>query len=233
AWTSTPSKNSSGGSQVTDDLTALGNYIYKLTCTGNGGTASGTASVQVVSLPIVSLTADNISLSVGSSTILHYSSSNASSCSSVGFSQTKNTAGQINTGALSEGVYDYSLTCSNLEGTAIATTSISVSDSKTFIPTCCATRGSTICLPSVIVNNIMTWKIAGIPGSIADVSYTIDGVDYIQNGMAVDSGIINVPKIYTTVGQKAFSATINSGGKSGSCSATTTSIQEGGPIIEF
>jgi hypothetical protein len=235
AWTLSPSKNSSGGSQDTSNLPNLGTYIYKLSCTGNSGTAFATASVQVVSLPIVSLTANDINLSIGSSTILRYSSSNADSCSSVGFAQTKNTAGQINTGALLEGTHDYSLTCTNGEGTAIATTSISVSDSTTFVPICCATRGSADCSNSVVVNNIMTWKISGIPGTTADVTYTIDGSDYSQTGVSVSGGIINIPKIYTTVGQKEFSATITSGGKTGSCpmNTNTTVVQEGGGIIEF
>jgi hypothetical protein len=235
-WTLSPSKNFSGGSQDTSNLPNIGTYIYKLSCIGNGGSASSTASVQVVSLPIVSLTADNINLSIGSSTILHYSSSNADSCSSVGFSQTKNTSGSISTGALNEEKdYDYSLRCSNSEGTATATVSISVSDSKTFVPTCCSTRGSVDCSNSVAVNNIMTWKISGIPGSTANVTYTIDGSDFGPTPYTVDSGTINIPKIYTTVGQKDFSATITSGGKTGSCpmNTNTTVVQEGGGIIEF
>jgi hypothetical protein len=234
AWTLPPSKNSSGGSQDTGNLPNLGTYIYKLSCTGNSGTAFATTSVQVVSLPIVSLTADDINLSIGSSTILRYSSSNAVSCSSVGLPPNiTNKTGTTSTGALLEGTHDYSLTCNNGEGTAIATTSISVSDSTTFTPTCCATRGSPNCEDSVVVNNIMTWKISDIPGSTADVTYTIDGSDYTQNNVSVSSNKIDIAKIYTTVGQKEFSATINSGGKTGSCTATTTVIQEGGGVIEF
>jgi uncharacterized repeat protein (TIGR02543 family) len=107
-------------------------------------------------------------------------------------------------------------------------------DNSTFTANCCATRGSADCSNSVVVNNIMTWKISGIPETSATVSYTIDGTSFGPTTYSVNDGVINIAKIYTTVGQKDFSATATTPGlKTGICSTTTTVIQEGGGIIEF
>jgi uncharacterized repeat protein (TIGR02543 family) len=188
----------------------------------------------------VTLTADRTSLLVGESATLSYSSSNVGSggsCFINGESVSIDMPGTRQTDIFNAtGTFPFTLTCSNSEGTAATTTSISVSENPILNLTCCATRGSPICDDSVVVNNIMTWKISGLPETetSATVSYTIDGTSFGPTTYSVNDGVINIAKIYTTVGQKDFSATATTPGlKTGICSTTTTVIQEGGGIIEF
>jgi uncharacterized repeat protein (TIGR02543 family) len=188
----------------------------------------------------VFLTAATTTLLVGESTTLSYSSSNVGSGSCKLNGATVPTSGQGETGPLNKGTWVYTFTCTNSSGVTKTApdVSISVSENPNLNLTCCATRGSDTCSDSVLVNNIMTWKIE-LPNSVPNgtevgVTYTIDG-DIRHVTKTVSSGKIDIAKIYTTVGQKEFSATITSGVKTGSCptDTTTTVVQEGGGVIEF
>ncbi len=217
----------------------------------NGGGTEFTATTPVIaSIPVyakwsgeltVSLTADDYSLPVGASTTLNYLSSNvgSGSCNINNESVSKDISSTRQTDIFNAtGTFSFTLTCGNsLGATSTASVSILVLEDSNLNLTCCATRGSLNCDGSVVVNNIMTWKISGLPETetSATVSYTIDGFNFGPTTYSVNAGVINIPKIYTTVGQKDFfaTATTTPGLKTGICSTTTTVIQEGGGVIEF
>ncbi|MGH7249971.1 MAG: hypothetical protein ACREGC_03270, partial [Minisyncoccia bacterium] len=123
------SVNLSGSSTVSPSSTTT----YSITCYGASGTSPATAyatvnvsQVSQAPQPTVSLTADSTRIPAGSSTILRWSSQNATSCTaSGGWSGSKGTSGSAST----EPLYNtttYSITCTNSVGSASASVTVSV-----------------------------------------------------------------------------------------------------------
>lgn len=122
AWSGS---KATSGSQSTGSLTA--NSSYALTCTGSGGNASASASVNVVGSPpssvTVSLAANPTSVASGGTSTLTWSSTNATSCTaSGGWSGARPTSGSESTPALSTTTL-FNLACT---GTGSASTSAGV-----------------------------------------------------------------------------------------------------------
>jgi hypothetical protein len=124
AWGTAPKALS--GSQSTGALTASGSY--SLTCTGSGGSASASATVTVFPVPTVSLMANPTMVTSGGSSMLTWSSTNATSCLASGaWSGTKatsNSTGQ-STGPLTN-TSAFTLACTGTGGTASASATVTV-----------------------------------------------------------------------------------------------------------
>lgn len=115
------------GSQSTGALKA--NTTYSLTCTGAGGSATQAATVSVTPItpaPTVSLAASPSSIVSGKSTMLTWSSTNATSCTaSGGWSGSHSTSGSQSTGTLSANA-TYTLTCTGGGGSAAQSATVTV-----------------------------------------------------------------------------------------------------------
>lgn len=116
------------GTQVSGALTVATDFV--LTCTGAGGTASRTVTVNVTQpVPTLTLTAAPAALVQGGSSTLTWNSANATSCTASGaWSGTKPTSGSESTGTLSSvGTFSYTLSCSGPGGVTSRTANVVVS----------------------------------------------------------------------------------------------------------
>ncbi|MBP9714947.1 MAG: DUF11 domain-containing protein [Candidatus Pacebacteria bacterium] len=129
-------KNTSG-TFYTGNLTS--DKTYNITCTGNGGSAVDSVTVNVGSEPYnppptpnptVNLTANPMSIAYNGTSMLSWSSTNATSCNATGgsngWSGPKNTSGTFYTGNLTN-TTSYNITCTNSSGSASDSVSIYVS----------------------------------------------------------------------------------------------------------
>ena len=117
------------GTEATGALTNSGSYA--LTCIGDGGTVTKSASVTVQAAPTLTLSASPTSVQSGSASQLTWSATNATSCiASGGWTGTKATTGSQSTGALAANT-SYTLTCSGAGGSVAQTASIAVTATPT------------------------------------------------------------------------------------------------------
>lgn len=142
-WTNTPSKALGGGSELMGILSTIKTYSYSLTCTNATGTSAvATATVQVVSAPVINtFTISPVSGAVGTVTpTLSWTTSNApTSCTATGdwngaksisspSSETLNRLNIVKT-------YSYTLTCANSIGSDSKTVTIPITASGgTYLP---------------------------------------------------------------------------------------------------
>lgn len=103
---------------------------YKLTCTGNGGSVARTATVTVAapSAVSVSLQATPSAIAAGGSSLLAWTSSNATSCTAsggAGFSGGVATSGNVS--VRPSVATDYSISCTGPSGSASDSVTVSVS----------------------------------------------------------------------------------------------------------
>lgn len=134
SWSSTgaTSCNSGGhgtgttGSFNTGKLTS--NTTYTVSCTGTGGTSSGSATVTVGAPQAVSVSvwADSSNVDYGGSTYINWSSSNATSCADINGNNLGATSGRFNSGSL---YYDstFYVYCNGPAGTTSGSTTVYVS----------------------------------------------------------------------------------------------------------
>ncbi len=132
AWTG--SKAVPSGNQSTGSLTT--SRSYTLTCTGPGGSASDSVTINVGSLPppsapSVNLTADSTSLAYNGSTTLRWNSVNATSCTASGdWSGSKAVpSGNQSTGNLTT-TQNYTLTCTGPGGSNTDSVRVSVASNN-------------------------------------------------------------------------------------------------------
>ena len=117
------------GTEVRNGLTA--NTSFTLSCTGAGGTATQTVTVNVTPAtppPTLALSANPAAILQGNSSTLTWSSSNASSCAATGdWTGAKATSASESTGALSSvRTYTYILSCTGAGGSASQTATVAV-----------------------------------------------------------------------------------------------------------
>ena len=152
-WSDT--KSLSGSQTITPTVTTT----YTITCTNSVGTDVDTATVIVQDLgddtfPSVSIIANPSSIQQGNSSILSWSSSNATICSaSNGWSGTKSLSGTLTISPSQ--TTTYTITCTNSAGSANDSTLVSVSQ-QTQIPIV-----SIIANPSIIQqgnSSILSWS---------------------------------------------------------------------------
>jgi len=112
-------------------------------CTSNSGYSSTNGvpcDGSTMSAPTASLTADSTNLSYGNSTILHWSSTNATSCSNVLGKGDVATSGSVSTGVLTQNT-TFNITCSNSSyKPANASVTINIAPSP-FPPGCTSNSG--------------------------------------------------------------------------------------------
>ncbi len=126
-------------------LIVLALFAGALTACGGGAGGSGEAGAGAEGggggLPTVSLSANPMTVSVGGSSQLTWSSTNASSCSASGiWSGSKGTSGSESTGSLTT-TGSFTITCSNAAGSVARTVSIAVS--STTLPSVSLTTSKT------------------------------------------------------------------------------------------
>jgi hypothetical protein len=120
------SRNTSGNATI-NNITA--NTTFTLQCTGAGGSAQRSVTVQVMGAPpapTVTLSANPTTVNAGSSATLNWSSTNANSCTaSGGWTGTKATSGNQSTGALNATTM-FVLACTGAGGSAQQSVTVTV-----------------------------------------------------------------------------------------------------------
>lgn len=138
-WSGT--KGASGTQTVTPSATST----YTLACSGAGGSVMNSVTVTVTPvtpLPAVSFTATPASLASGSTSVLKWSSSNATTCNASGaWSGTKATSGSFTTPAITAAA-SYTLACSGAGGSTSSTLIITLQDSTAPTATSASTLGT-------------------------------------------------------------------------------------------
>ncbi len=123
------------GSQIisgSQSVSPSSTTIYAITCSNSTGQSSAQATVTVIAAltqnPTVTLTANPSNVNLGQSSVLSWSSTNATSCYASGaWSGTKSTSGLESTSSLTQQINTFYITCSGAGGTANAQTTVSVS----------------------------------------------------------------------------------------------------------
>jgi len=129
------------GSEITAPITA--GSAFTLTCTGAGGMGAATANVAVAPKPTVSITANPISVMSGGTTVLTWSSTNATSCIASGsWLGSKSTAGsEMRASIIAASAY--TLTCTGLGGMGAATANVTIAPAPPPQPTVTITANPT------------------------------------------------------------------------------------------
>ena len=130
AWSGSKAIN---GSEAKSNM-GSGVYTYTITCSNQHGSATDAVRVNVrqPQMPIVDIKANNsdgpINLVSPASYTLSWTSNNASSCSASGaWSGSKNVFGTESSSNVGVGNYTYTITCSNLAGSATDSVTVNVS----------------------------------------------------------------------------------------------------------
>jgi len=125
----------SGASTVAP--TALGTTTYVITCTGVGGTASSSVSVNVViPLPSMNMTVNPTQITVGQSSTVTWSSSYATSCTATGaWSGTMPTSGTQTVTPATPGPNIFYLSCGGAGGTRDDSVTVTVAAAPPPSPT--------------------------------------------------------------------------------------------------
>jgi hypothetical protein len=137
------------GSQSTGALTT--GSAYSLTCVGPGGTTPPvSASVSILPLPVVTLSAAPSAVAAGGSATLAWSASNATACSaSGGWSGSLGLNGTQSTGPVSAATA-YSLSCTGAGGTSSANATVNI------IPTATLSISPSVVAPGG--TSTLTWN---------------------------------------------------------------------------
>ncbi len=124
--TSCTASNAWSGAQATSGTqtvspTQIGTNTYTLTCTGPGGTLIASVPLTVNNpLPIITISVNPTSITLGQSATLTWSSSNATSCTaSNAWSGAQATSGTLAVTPAATGSQTYTLTCSGAGSTSI------------------------------------------------------------------------------------------------------------------
>ncbi|MBA4284449.1 MAG: hypothetical protein C0434_02820 [Xanthomonadaceae bacterium] len=137
AWTG--ARATTGNQPVTP--AGSGSLGYTLSCTGAGGTASATATVTVndpplLPVPTVSLSAAPATVTLGSTSTLSWSSTDATSCTaSDDWSGSRATSGSASVTPAATGTARYTLSCTGGGGSASATATVTVNPVPPALPT--------------------------------------------------------------------------------------------------
>jgi hypothetical protein len=138
-WTSTNATNCtdsgawSGGYAVSGTASEFestaGTVAFTITCTGPGGSASATATVTVTAAvtpsPTVTIAVDPTSVTVGDTSTLTWSSTNATACTASGaWTGTQATSGTASEKPTAAGSQVFTLTCTGAGGSANASATL-------------------------------------------------------------------------------------------------------------
>jgi len=125
AWSGTEA--TSGTQNLTPATTGTNSYV--LTCTGSGGSTTGTARVTVTAaVPTVMIAINPTAITTGQSATLSWSSSNATACTASGaWSGSEATSGTLSESPSAAGTDVYTLSCTGSGGATSASATLTVS----------------------------------------------------------------------------------------------------------
>ena len=219
SWTGT---KSASGSVSTGPM-AAGGYTYSLSCTNAGGTGYANnvpLTVGTVPKPVVTISANPISVTSGGSSNLTWSATNSpTSCTASGrWSGTKASSGTASTGSLATSAtpYTYTLSCTNAGGTGSATTGVTATSGTAASPPVVSISAS----PSSIgtgSSSTLTWSATNSPTSCTasgNASWT--GAKSANGSQSTG--------VMTTAGTYTFTLSCNNSAGSGSKSVSITVI---------
>jgi PKD repeat protein len=183
-------------------------YVFVLTCSGPGGTtAPSSVAVTVTTAAVVPtiglFAALPPTIQVGASTLLTWTSANATSCTagggagtwggSVATGSAGTTSGPINTA----GVYTFTLTCTGSGGTG-ATNSVTVAVTTATPPAAVLTFTAVPSTLTVGASTVLSWTTSGASACTASGGTGTDGWSGSQPTSSVGKivGPINVPAQY-------------------------------------
>ena len=172
------------GSQTTGALYVPS--LYALTCTGPGGSATQSVTVNII--PVATITAAPSVIASGGTSTLTWSSTNAISCAAAGaWSGLKPTAGTLATGALNADT-TYALVCSGPGGSSsVARVTVTLaSGNLTVSPQAAAiTQQQTLQFTATVPGGgAATWSVDGVPSGNTSVG-TITSNGLYTAGAAV------------------------------------------------
>jgi hypothetical protein len=158
---------SASGSQSTGALSA--NTVYTLSCTYPGGTSTSSVTVNVA--PTAAITANPTIVSAGGSSVLAWSSRNATACTAYGgWSGAKATSGSQATGPISTGT-TFSLACSGPGGISrLASVSIGIGQVTVSPAVAAITPAQTSQFTATVSGGgAVNWKVDGVAGGNGSV----------------------------------------------------------------
>ena len=194
-WTG--AKAVSGTNVAQGVLASVKTYTYTLVCANATGTSAPVSATVVVTAttpaPTVSLSANPLSITAGSSSVLTWSSTNATSCTASGgtFTGTKAASGTQSVSPTANTTY--SLSCTGAGGTASKSVTVTVT-AVTPAPT--VTLSTTPTTGTVnVVNPQLTWSATNSPTSCT-ASGDWTGAKAVS-GTNVAQGVLASVKTYT------------------------------------
>jgi len=229
ATSCTSSDFSTGGATSGTFAVAPGvTKTYTVTCSGSSGSANASATVTVTAAaqsPTASLSASPSSVSSGGSSLLTWSSTNATSCTGTGFSTGSATSGSVSTGALSSSK-SYSVTCTGAGGTASAATSVTVNSSafaSLTVSSASITQGQTIS---------MGWTCSDTPANGQNILSSMAGDSYgTVNGTG--SGSISWTPQGTGTRTYTLNCYTNSSGILSDSKSVTVNVASAAPVVSL
>jgi hypothetical protein len=204
AWSG--SEGTSGTQSVTP--TATGSLGYVLTCTGTGGSGNGTASLVVAApLPTVTIGASPTSITLGKSSTLTWSSTNATSCTaSNAWTGSEAVSGTLNETPTAAGSLSYVLTCIGAGGSAHATAVLTVTAPAPTVAIAVAPTSITVGQSATL-----TWSSTNATSCTASGSWS---------GAEATSGTLSVTP--TAIGTASYALACSGAGGSANGTATLT-----------
>jgi hypothetical protein len=170
---------------------------YTLNCTGPGGSSGGSTVFVTVTAPTTAgISANYASITVGNSSALSWSSSNATSCTGSGFSTGGATSGTVSVTPSS--TTNYSVTCSGSGGSQTANTIVSVGQPVPLGASCSPSTTNTS------IYTVVNW-VATAFGGTQPYNITWSGDDLSGGGTSQNVS-------YATAGTKQGKITVTDSG---------------------
>jgi len=212
AWSGAQTANGS----VVITPTAAGTYAYALSCTypePTGPTGTEYAQLTVTgaaAAPTVTLAANPTSVTVGQSSALTWTSTNATSCTASGaWSGGESLSGNLAVTPTAAGVQTYTLQCTGTGGNATASATVTATAAVTPVPTVTiAANPTSITLGQ---NSTLTWSSTNATSCTASGSWT--GSEAVSGSLAVTPN---------ATGTATYTLTCTGAGGNGQASAAVT-----------
>ena len=192
---------SASGSQNTGVMNTPGTYYYNISCTNAGGTGYVNNVPLIVSqpnAPVVTISANPIAITSGSSSTIAWSTTNSpSSCTASGdWSGAKSTTGgSQSTGTLTTvKTYTYTLSCTNAGGTNSASTSVGVTASGGGVVAPVVTISAAPTSIGTGSSSTLSWSATNSPSSCT-ASGSWSGAKSASGSQ--NTGVINTAGTYT------------------------------------
>lgn len=209
------------GTASTGTLNTARMYYYSLSCTNQGGTTNVnnvSLNVTVPPAPVVSISANPISINTGNSSTINWSvTNNPTSCTASGdWSGPKASNGPVSTGPLTVvKTYTYTLSCSNAGGSNSATTSVAVSSGAAPVNPPVITIAATPTTIGTGSSSTISWSATNNP-----TSCTASGS---WSGSKAGSGSTST-NVINTAGTYTYTLNCSNSAGSDTKSATVTAI---------